>query len=259
MAGTITKAGTGYGATLLISSTVATTGSPAPAPPTSPSKWLTGSPAATLTLTNNGTTGYTSATALPTTTNGAGTGLTITIVGAVGAITSGTMVAAGIGYRVGDKVYPTQGPSDGTAYFLVATVSGSVQGIPILQLKSPTFPKQVLSYDDITTTSSPQIGAVTVKENLATMMDLGEFTAEGVFLPSDPGLLAIQAAFMLSVPAQFQVWLQQLPGQSTSGNVYCFNAYIGTNPLPSGVTPEKAILWTVSLKLTSIVTVTVGS
>lgn len=71
-----------------------------------------------------GTSGYTSAAALPTTTSGIGSGATITIVAAAGVVTGGTLVAPGIGYAVGDKVFPTQGGSVGAAYFLVSTITG---------------------------------------------------------------------------------------------------------------------------------------
>jgi hypothetical protein len=172
-----TKAGTGHGATLLISSTVYTTASPAPAPPSSPTSWLAGSP-------------------------------------------------------------PT--------------------GIPILQIKNPKFPSQKWSYDDISCLSSPTVGAGTVKENLLTMLDLGEFTGEGIFLPSDLGLQSTQAAFLTGLPTAFQVLLAPLPGQTT-GNIYQFNGYVGENPLPTGISVDKAILWSVNIKLTSVVTMTVGS
>lgn len=174
----ITKAGTGYGATLIISSTAASLASPAPAPDSSPTSWLLTSP-----------------------------------------------------------------PS----------------GIPVLQLKTFTMPNQKWSFDDITNTSSPTVGAGTVKENLLTVLDVGEFTAEGVYLPSDSGLEAITTAFATGVPNQFQIVLGLLPGQSSTGNVYEFNAYVQTNPLPQTVSVEKAITWKVDLKLTTFVTVTIGS
>jgi hypothetical protein len=76
-----------------------------------------------------GTSGYTSATALPTTTSGGGSGATITIVASAGVITGGTLVAAGSGYAVGDKVFPTQGSGVGGAYFLVSTITGGVYAL----------------------------------------------------------------------------------------------------------------------------------
>ena len=106
--------------------TTATTGSTIMAPTelqtvpsvaVGPIATIPGTPAA------GGTSGYTSATALPTTTSGTGSGATITITAAAGIVTGGTLVAAGNGYAVGDKVFPTQGGSVGAAYFLVSTIT----------------------------------------------------------------------------------------------------------------------------------------
>lgn len=70
-----------------------------------------------------GGTGYTSASTLPTTTTGIGTGATLTIVAASGVITGGTLGAAGTGYAVGDKIIPTQVGGAG-GFFLVSTITG---------------------------------------------------------------------------------------------------------------------------------------
>ena len=75
-------------------------------------------------LTNAGTSGYTTASSLPTTTSGSGTGATATIVASGGVISSGS-VTGGINYALGDKVYPTQGGSSADAYF---TVTGITNG-----------------------------------------------------------------------------------------------------------------------------------
>jgi hypothetical protein len=180
MAGTITKAGTGYGAVLAISSTAATLATPAPAPSATPTKY-TLAPAST----------------------------------------------------------PT--------------------GIAILQLKTFSMPQQKWAFDDVTNVSSPTIGVGTAKESLLTLLDLGEFSAEGIFLPSDPGLVAVQTAFESGLPNQFQIQLGLLPGQSTSGNVYEFNAWVSSNPIPTNVSVDKAIAWKMDLKLATIMTITLGS
>lgn len=109
-----------YGATASTGSTIM---APAeiqtvPSTLTGPIATIPGTPAV------GGTSGYTSASALPTTTSGSGSGATITIVASAGVVTGGTLVAAGTGYAVGDKVYPTQTGSVGGAYFLVSTITG---------------------------------------------------------------------------------------------------------------------------------------
>jgi hypothetical protein len=55
------------------------------------------------------------------------------------------------------------------------------------------------------------------------------------------------------------VQLQPIAGQSTSGNVYEFNAYVSDNPVPSNISAEKAVTVKITLKLDSIMTVLVGS
>jgi hypothetical protein len=132
-------------------------------------------------------------------------------------------------------------------------------GVAVLQLKDFTVPEQKWSYDDITNTSSPAIGVGVLKESLATLVDPGEFTATGIFLPSDPGIIALQTAFQTGLANAFQIQLKPISGQSTTGNVYAFNAYVQTNPVPSGVSAEKAVTVKISLKLDSVMTVLAGS
>ena len=121
------------------------------------------------------------------------------------------------------------------------------------------MPSQKWSYDDITNTSSPAVGVGVLKESLATLVDPGEFTCTGVFLPSDPGLAALQSAWASGIAQQFQVQLSPIAGQSTVGNTYEWSAYVTENPLPSNISAEKAVTIKVSLKLDSVITVAVGS
>ena len=69
-------------------------------------------------------TGYTTATGVPTTTNGAGSGAVISITASSGNLTSCTATTAGSGYIVGDYIYPTQSGGTGSAC-LVTAVSGT--------------------------------------------------------------------------------------------------------------------------------------
>ena len=80
-----------------------------------------------LTLTNGGTSGYTTASALPTTTSGSGSSLKLNIVAAGGVVTSATIVqqSQGPNYAMGDKIYPTQSGSSGDAYFTVSSIGGT--------------------------------------------------------------------------------------------------------------------------------------
>ena len=73
-----------------------------------------------LSLTAGGTSGYTTASAVPTTTSGSGTGLLLNLVASSGGVvTGGSVSTAGSGYVLGDKIFPTEAGSDGTAYFTV--------------------------------------------------------------------------------------------------------------------------------------------
>ena len=132
-------------------------------------------------------------------------------------------------------------------------------GIAILQMKSFTMPSQKYSFDDVTNTNSPAIGVSVVKESIITVLDPGEASFEGVFVPSDPGIVALQSAFATGIAQQFQVQLPPISGQSTVGNVYEFNAWVSENPIPTNISPEKAVLVKITLKLNSLMTVAVGS
>ena len=132
-------------------------------------------------------------------------------------------------------------------------------GIVVMQMKAFTMPSQKYSFDDVTNTSSPAIGVSVLKENAITVLDPGEASFEGVMVPSDPGLVALQAAFAAGIPQQFQVQLPPISGQSTVGNVYEFNAWVAENPQPTSISADKAITVKVSLKLSSLMTVAVGS
>jgi hypothetical protein len=153
---------------------------------------------------------------------------------------------------------PASAPAQPPTKFTVAPAS-SPTGIAILQIKDFTMPDMKWSYDDITNTSSPTIGVGVLKESLATVVDPGEFSATGVFLPSDPGLNALQTAFNTGIANQFQIQLQPLGGQSANGNVFAFNAYVQSYPIPSGIDVTKAVSVKISLKLDSIITVAAGA
>ena len=53
--------------------------------------------------------------------------------------------------------------------------------------------------------------------------------------------------------------LEEVAGQSTTGNVYSFLAFISENPVPSDVTPDMVVTIKISLKLNSMLTVIEGS
>jgi hypothetical protein len=153
---------------------------------------------------------------------------------------------------------PAAAPAQPPTAFTVAPAA-TPTGVAVLQLKEFTVPEQSWSYDDITNTSSPAVGVGVLKESLATLVDPGEFSATGIFLPSDPGLIALQTAFQTGLANAFQIQLKPIGGQSTTGNIYAFNAYVAKNPVPSNVDAGKAVTVKISLKLDSVMTVLAGS
>jgi hypothetical protein len=145
-----------------------------------------------------------------------------------------------------------------TALTLAPTTTPT--GIAILQMKEFSLPSQKLSFDNITNTSSPSTVAGTVtNEFLPTVLDGGEFGVTGIFLPSDPGLVALQTAFYSGLANQFQIQLPKIAGQTTSGNVYEFNAWVQELPVPVSVAADKALNVKLSLKLQGVMTVATGS
>lgn len=143
---------------------------------------------------------------------------------------------------------------------LTLSPTASPTGIAILQIKSHTIPSQKLSFATVTNTSSPSDVAGTVtNEFLPTVLDPGEYMATGIFLPSDPGYQAIQTAFLSGLPNQFQIQMKPIAGQTTTGNVYEFNAYVQEMPIPTDLSAEKDVEVKFSLKLTTVITVLVGS
>ncbi len=68
--------------------------------------------------------GYVTASNVPTTTSGSGSGATINVVASHGALVSATVSGGGVSYNIGDYIYPTQANAIG-GVFKVATLSGS--------------------------------------------------------------------------------------------------------------------------------------
>jgi hypothetical protein len=159
--------------------------------------------------------------------------------------------------------YPVTDP---TPFITAITSPPTATGIPVLYLKEFSLPEQKYSYDDITNLNSPSLNSIegsgseaVIKESLPTLIDPGTFTATGIFDPEDAGLAAIQAAFYSGLPNAFQIQLPKIAGQVTSGNTYAFLAYVDTNPTPTNVSVDKAVLVKISLRLDSIMTVAPGS
>src|SRR5882762_5252731 len=102
---------------------------------------------------------------------------------------------------------------------------------PILQMKTFQFSGQTIKFDDITNVNSPVQANAAFEEAIPALVSGGQFTTSGVFLPSDPGQIAMSAAFN-GVLTDFKVQLPKGPGQTTAGNLYAFTGYVMDEPLP---------------------------
>jgi hypothetical protein len=159
--------------------------------------------------------------------------------------------------------YPAAPP---TAFLTALTSPPTANGIPVLYLKEYSIPEQKYAYDKITNLNSPSVLSIygsgsdaVVEEVLPTVIDPGTFSATGIFDPSDPGLLAIQAAWESGLPNAFQIQLPKIGSQTTTGDTYAFNAFVDTQPNAVNVSVDKAVTVKISLKLNSIMTVAQGS
>ena len=133
-------------------------------------------------------------------------------------------------------------------------------GIAVFQIKEiAQMPNPKWAFDETTNVGSPAVGIGVQKESWPTTVDPGEFSATGVFLPSDPGVIALQTAFMSGLAQSFQVQLMPIAGQSTTGNLYAFTGYVQELPAPTNISAEKVITTKISIKLNSMPTILEGS
>ena len=215
-----TKAGTGAGSYLVISSVPATLAAPAQYPTQPPVPMVVSAPAWSSTTTY--------------------------IAGAIVSYTGNNWTA----------VTPVLGTAPVTAAW---TEGPAVTGVAILQLKEFSIPEQTWKYDSVTNTGSPVIGVGVMEENLPTTVDPGIFTATGIFLPSDAGQIAMQTAFATGLANSFQVQLKPIAGQSTTGNTYAFTGFVSKDPVPTNIDASKAATIKVEIKLDSLMTVATGA
>jgi hypothetical protein len=133
--------------------------------------------------------------------------------------------------------------------------------VPIMQIKTYNLPEAKWKYDTVTNANSPAVGAgnQVLDESLPISVDPGESAFSGVFLPSDPGQLAVAESFATGTATQFTLQLKPIGGQTTTGNLYSWNAFVQTLPMPDGLDAEKIALIKISLKHTTLLTVTQGN
>jgi hypothetical protein len=144
----------------------------------------------------------------------------------------------------------------GTVFsMMVATVA-----TPIAQLKTLQFAGQKLNFDDITNLDSPVLGTsnVPVKESTPATADPGTMALAGIFVPSDAGYVALEAAYNNAALTDFTVQLPKGAGQTTKGNLYAFSGYVTEQPNPD-IQFDKTLTWKTTLQITGPITLTPGS
>ena len=150
----------------------------------------------------------------------------------------------------------------GTARGVVLSIGGSGSSgetfTPVAQLKSWEFSGKKWSFADVTNGDSPAVGPGVLEESIPNKLSPGEMALAGVYLPGDAGYLALQAAHNSGALTDFKVQLPKIGSQATSGNLYAFQAYVQDDPLPD-MQFDKEMTFKTTLKLNSLITVTVGS
>lgn len=126
------------------------------------------------------------------------------------------------------------------------------------QIKTIQFNGQKWSFDDITNLNSPAVGPGVLEEALPAKLAPGELAVAGIFLPNDAGQEALNTAFQAGTLENFKVQLPMGPGQTTAGNLYAFSGYVQEFPAPD-VQFDKVVNFKVTIKLTTVITLTQGS
>jgi hypothetical protein len=130
--------------------------------------------------------------------------------------------------------------------------------LPVLQVKTFQFSGQTWKFDDISNAGSPVAGAGVLEEALPSTMSGGSLAVSGVFLPTDPGQTALATAFNSGTLTDFKLQLPLAPGQTSTGNLYAFSGFVQEFPLPD-IQFDKALTIKATIKINTVITVTVGS
>ncbi len=130
---------------------------------------------------------YSVATNVPTTTSGSGTGLTVDIsTVSSAAITAGVIHTAGTGYKIGDRVYPTQAGTSGTAYFTVATLTAATGGVASLTTVTTGTGYTSGSYATTTSGTGTGLTITLVVNNASFFPDTATSDIPSVYIGGNP-------------------------------------------------------------------------
>ena len=143
--------------------------------------------------------------------------------------------------------------------FSVQTAAGSPPTlVPVLNMKTYSFSGQSVKFDDVSNLNSPTNGGIIVNEVIPATEEPGTLTLSGIWIPSDPGQTALEAAWTSHALTTFTVQAPIGGAQTTTGNLYTFTGYLQDNPLPD-LDYSKAVTIKFTIKLNSQVVTTQGS
>jgi hypothetical protein len=99
----------------------------------------------------------------------------------------------------------------------------------------------------------------TNSEVIGTIIDYGDVTIEGKFLPMDVGQQDIGTYFTAAVLRDWQLQLPKLDGQTTKGNLIAFTGWIVEYTPVVSVQADKPLTFSAKIKINAAPVVTVGS
>jgi hypothetical protein len=99
----------------------------------------------------------------------------------------------------------------------------------------------------------------TFAEFLPTIPESGTLDITANRVSSDAGQVALEAAFAGLLLKQFKITLRQTPAQTTTGDVMTFTALVEECNQLGEFSVDKQIVLKVKLKISGLVTLTVGS
>lgn len=135
---------------------------------------------------------------------------------------------------------------------IAISIDGGTTLLQVMQTKNIQYTGQKKDFVDTTTTTST--GGY--KTSQGTLKDPGSMTFDCIFLATDPGQLALAAAYDANTVLTVKHFYKTQPG-FTSGPINSFTAEVEQFPLP-GSDETKVATISVSLKISGPITQTAG-
>ena len=123
----------------------------------------------------------------------------------------------------------------------------------IFEINSAKLSGRQTKTADVTNLQSP------AAEYIATIVEPGTFDCTGNRVHADPGQTAVDSAFSSLAAKQFQVQLPKISTQTTQGDAYTFSAVVQEWESIGDISPDKAVVFSLKLKITGQITYAAGS